>query len=319
MFETQYNDEMEAEVRRLEAEKTVQGGNAMKIGFVGLGIMGSAMAANLQKAGYRLTVWNRSADKCAVLEAGGAMRAASPRAVAECCDIVVSMMSNPAAVAAVRDGDNGIIAGLKSGAGFVDMSTVDVETAQTSARLAQERGALFLEAPVAGSRKPAEDATLTIMAAGDRSLYDRALPLFEKLAKKVLFLGDVGSAARMKLANNLVMGGMLTAFCEGMALAAKTGLDLGQFLEVLDAGAMSNPMFRMKGGMVAANGDFPVAFPLRHMQKDLRLALQLAETAGQPLFTTATVNELFKQALAAGLGESDFAAVSRVIRGERQV
>lgn len=315
MFETQYNEEMEAEVKRLEAEKAAQEARAMNIGFVGLGIMGSAMAANLQKAGYKLTVWNRAADKCSQLLANGAVVAVSPKAVAKTSDIVISMMADPAAVAAVRDGSDGIIAGLKPGSGYIDMSTVDEETAQQSGQLCTSKGALFLEAPVAGSRKPAEDATLTIMTAGDRTLYDKAYPLLEKMGKKILFLGEVGNAARMKLANNLIMGGMLTAFCEGMALAVKTGLDTGQLLDVLDSGAMSNPMFRMKGNLVAQNTDFPVAFPLKHMQKDLRLALQLAEESGQPLFATATVNELFKKALAEGLGDSDFSAVSRVIRG----
>lgn len=313
MFETQYNDEMEAEVKRLEAEKAAQEARSMSIGFVGLGIMGSAMAANLQKAGYRLTVWNRAADKCNQLSANGALVATSPKAVAESCDLVISMLADPAAVAAVRDGDDGIITGLKAGTGYIDMSTVDQETAQQSAQACLARGVLFLEAPVAGSRKPAEDATLTIMAAGDRILYDKAYPLFAAMGKKILFLGAAGNAARMKLANNLIMGGMLAAFCEGMALAGQTGLDTGQLLEVLDAGAIANPMFRMKGPLVAHNTEFPVAFPLKHMQKDLRLALQLAEAAGQPLFITATVNELFKKALAAGLGDSDFSAVSKVV------
>lgn len=312
MFETQYNEEMEAEARRTEA---AQATGRMRVGFVGLGIMGGAMATNLQKAGYALTVWNRDLSKTDQLVAGGAERAASPREVAEQSDIVISMMADPVAVAAVRDGEQGIIAGLRPGAGYLDMSTVDTETALASAQYAHQRSALFLEAPVAGSRKPAEDATLTIMAAGDRQLYDKALPLLEKMGKKILYLGEAGSAARMKLANNLVMGGMLTAFCEGMALAVKTGLDPAQFLDVLDSGAMSNPMFRMKGAAVVENAEFPVAFPLKHMQKDLRLALQLAEKAGQPLFATATVNELFKKALAAGLGDADFAAVNRVIRG----
>lgn len=286
----------------------------MKIGFVGLGIMGSAMAANLIKTGFKVTVWNRSPDKCAALLDLGAETAVSPRAVAECSDVVLAMMANPLAVRSVRDGAEGIIAGLKAGKGYVDMSTVDAETSTESSRLAHEKGALFLEAPVAGSRKPAEDATLTIMTAGDRELYDTTLPALEKMGKKILFHGDAGNAARMKLANNLVMGGMLTALCEGMALASGSGLDTSQFLEVLDSGAISNPMFRLKGPQIAANTEFPAAFPLKHMQKDLRLALQLAEGIGQPLFTTATINELFKKALAEGLGDSDFAAVTRVVR-----
>ncbi|MDD2542088.1 MAG: NAD(P)-dependent oxidoreductase, partial [Desulfuromonadaceae bacterium] len=272
----------------------------MRIGFVGLGIMGSAMAENLIKTGFHVTVWNRSAEKCTLLVEKGARVAGSPRAVAECSDVVIAMMANPRAVESVRDGAEGIIAGLKPGSGYLDMSTVDAETSIESARLAHDKGALFLEAPVAGSRKPAEDATLTIMAAGNRALYDMSLPALEKMGKKILFLGDVGNAARMKLANNLVMSGVLTALCEGIALAAGSGLDTAQFLEVLDSGAVANPMFRLKGPLIAANKEFPTAFPLKHMQKDLRLALRLAEEVGQPLFATATVNELYKKALADG-------------------
>jgi 3-hydroxyisobutyrate dehydrogenase-like beta-hydroxyacid dehydrogenase len=286
----------------------------MKIGFVGLGIMGSAMAANLVKAGFRVTVWNRSPGKCAQLADLGATVADSPRAAAECSDIVMAMMANPEAVKSVRDGSEGIVAGLSPGKGYVDMSTVDAETSQESARLAHRAGALYLEAPVAGSRKPAEEATLTIMAAGDRGLYDSSLPALDKMGRKILFLGETGNAARMKLANNLVMGGMLTALCEGIALASGSGLDTAQLLEILDSGAVANPMFRLKGPQIAANREFPAAFPLRHMQKDLRLALQLAEETGQPLLATAAVNELYKAALAAGLGDEDFAAVIRVIR-----
>ena len=286
----------------------------MEIGFIGLGIMGSAMAANLLKAGYEVRVWNRSPESCRHLVDLGAHSGASPKAVAEHSDLIIAMMANPAAVEAVRDGSDGIIAGLAPGKGFIDMSTVDAETSLESELLAHQAGALYLEAPVAGSRKPAEDAALTIMAAGDRQLYDTALPLFEKMGKKILYLGATGNAARMKLANNLVMAGMLTALCEGMALAVKSGLDTAQLLEVLDSGALSNPMFRLKGPQIAANREFPAAFPLKHMQKDLRLALRLAEDSGQPLFATAAVNELFKAAMAANLGDADFAAVSRVIR-----
>lgn len=286
----------------------------MRIGFAGLGIMGNAMAANLVRGGFKVTVWNRSAGKCAPLVEMGAAVADSPRALAKRCDMVIAMMADPNAVQAARDGADGIIAGLAPGKGYVDMSTVDAETSIASARLAHEKGALFLEAPVAGSRKPAEDATLTIMAAGDAGLYDLALPALEKMGRKIMFLGETGQAARMKLANNLVMCGALTALCEGLALASKSGLDAAQLLEVLDSGAVANPMFRLKGPQIAANREFPAAFPLRHMQKDLRLALRLAEDTGQPLFATATINELYKSALADGLGDADFAAISLVIK-----
>ncbi len=285
----------------------------MDLGFVGLGIMGSAMAMNLVKAGHKVTVWNRTKEKCGPLVEAGADLASTPRGVAEASDIVFAMMATPCAVKSVRDGEDGIIAGLDSARGYVDMSTIDADTSRDSYRLAHGKGALFLEAPVAGSRKPAEEGTLTIMAAGDRKLFDKSLPFLEKMGRKILFLGEAGNGSRLKLANNLVMGAMLAALCEGLSLTAKSGLDPLQLLEVLDSGAMANPMFRLKGGIIAKGGEFPAAFPLKHMQKDLRLALQLADTVGQPLFSTAAVNELFKAALLEGLGECDFAAVSRVI------
>ncbi len=288
----------------------------MKIGFVGLGIMGSAMASNLLKAGYKVTIWNRSPDKYSAFLDLGATVANTPRVVAESSDVLIAMMATPDAVQSVRDGDEGIIAGMSSGKGYVDMSTVDADTSLESYRLAHEKGALFLEAPVAGSRKPAEDATLTIMAAGDQELYETSLPVLEKMGRKILYLGETGKAARMKLANNLVMCGMLTSLSEGIALAAGSGLDTAQLLEVLDSGAVTNPMFRLKGPQIAANRDFPTAFPLKHMQKDLRLALKLAEEVGQPLFVTATINELYKKALTENLGDADFAAISLVIRNK---
>lgn len=288
----------------------------MNIGFVGLGIMGSAMAANLVKAGFCVTVWNRTAAKSEALAALGAQVAKTPRAVAEASEIVFSMMSTPEAAELVRDGADGIVAGLCEGKGFVDMSTVDADTSLISSCLVKAAGAMFLEAPVAGSRKPAEDGQLIIMAAGDRALYDKAMPAFEKLGKKMLYLGDVGNGARMKLANNLVMGGMMTALAEGVALAERSGLSPAQLLDVLDAGAMSNPMFRLKGPAIVAKNQYPAAFPLKHMQKDLRLALRMGEECGQTLYATATSNELFKEAVSKGYGDEDFAAVCRVVRVE---
>lgn len=285
----------------------------MKIGFVGLGIMGSSMAENLINAGFNVTAWNRSQDKCEALLNKGAQIAASPRAVAEQADIVFSMMANDLAVKSVRDGSEGIIAGLKPGQGYVDMSTVGVETSITSARYCLEKEALFLEAPVAGSKKPAQDGTLTILAAGDSGLYETALPAFEVIGRKILFLGETGNGARMKLANNLVMGCMMAGLCEGMALASLSGLDLNDFLDVLDSGALANPMFRLKGPLIAVGDTVPAAFPLKHMQKDLDLALQLFKQEEQHPATAAATNELFKSALAEQLGDFDFAAVSRVI------
>lgn len=282
------------------------------IGFIGLGIMGTPMAKNLIKAGFKLTVWNRTAEKCAPLTEMGAVQAASPRQVVEMSDITIAMLADPAAAEAVCRGEEGVVAGIKPGKGYVDMSTVAPETAQAVATAVRGAGGLFLEAPVSGSKKPAEDGTLVILTAGDRPLFDQAHPALEAMGKKIVYLGEVGQGARMKLVVNMVMGGMMTMLCEGLTLGARAGLETADILDVLDAGAMSNPMFRLKGPQIV-QGTFPPAFPLKHMQKDLRLALNLGNQLGQALHTTASANELFKTALGMGLGDSDFAAVSRAI------
>jgi glyoxylate/succinic semialdehyde reductase len=282
------------------------------IGFIGLGIMGTPMAANLLKAGFKLTVWNRTPDKCNALTEIGAVKAASPRQVVESSDITIAMLADPAAAEAVCSGDDGVVAGIKPGKGYVDMSTVAPETSQTLAAAVRNAGGLFLEAPVSGSKKPAEDGTLVILAAGDRELFDQAQPALAVMGKKILFLGEVGQGARMKLVANMVMGGMMTMLCEGLALGTKAGLEPADILDVLDSGAMANPMFKLKGPQIVQRS-FPTAFPLKHAQKDLRLALNLGNQLGQALHTTASANELYKTALGMGLGDSDFAAVSRAI------
>lgn len=283
-----------------------------KIGFIGLGIMGSAMATNLLKAGFQVTVWNRSPEKTKGLTALGAASAQSPRAVVEECSVTFAMLADPAAAEAVCFEKNGVLEGIGTGKGYVDMSTVDAVTAQKIAAAVAARGGHFLEAPVSGSKKPAEEGTLIILAAGDRSLYDAAFPAFEKMGKKVLYLGAVGNGTNMKLVVNMVMGGMMAIFCEGLALGKKAGLANADILEVIDAGAMANPMFRLKGGLIGQD-NFTVAFPLRHMQKDLRLAVDLGDRTGQPLFAAAAANEAFKRAREMGFGDEDFSAIAKAV------
>ncbi len=283
-----------------------------KYGFIGLGIMGSPMAANLIKAGFDVTVWNRTPGKCAPLVALGARQVESPRQVAESCDITFAMLADPAAAHAASFGPEGVLEGISDGRGYIDMSTVDDATSCAIAAAIVKAGGRFLEAPVFGTKKPAEDGTLIILTAGDQSLYDEAAAALDKLGKLRLYLGAVGQGARMKLVLNMIMGGMMTAFCEGMALGQKGGLDCSQILAVLDAGPLANPMFKGKGPMLMA-GNFPTSFPLKHMQKDLRLAVALGDKLGQPLHSAAMANETFKRACAAGHADEDFSAVYRVI------
>ncbi|SNB46771.1 NAD(P)-dependent oxidoreductase [Geobacter sp. DSM 9736] len=283
-----------------------------KFGFIGLGIMGQAMAANLLKAGFSVTVWNRSLEKAAPLAASGAVLAETPQAVVESCPITFAMLADPAAAETVCFGKYGVLDGMGEGRGYVDMSTVDPSTARRIAAAVKARGGRYLEAPVSGSKKPAEEGTLVILAAGDRSLFTEAEPAFRVMGKKALHLGEVGNGAAMKLVVNMIMGGMMGIFCEGLALGEKAGLAHRDILDVLGAGAVANPMFALKGELIG-KGEFSPAFPLKHMQKDLRLAIALGDSLDQPLHNAASANESFKKAKLAGLGDADFSAVYQTI------
>lgn len=284
----------------------------MKLGFLGLGIMGQPMALNLLRGGHELVVWNRTPAACEPLRQAGATVAATPAGTAQAADITFAMLSDPAAALAVATGPAGACQGLRPGSGYIDMSTVDAATSSQVAAAVTARGGRYLEAPVSGSRQPAEQGTLVILAAGDRALYDLAAPALDLMGKQRFFLGEVGGGARMKLVVNMVMGGMMTAFCEGLALARDAGLDPASLLEVLDAGALANPMFRGKGPRMV-NGAFDVAFPLKHMSKDLRLARELADALGTAAPVSAAADDTFARARAAGDGDLDFSAVLRIV------
>ena len=285
----------------------------MRVGFLGLGIMGSGMAANLARAGFDVTVWNRTPDKCAPIVGLGARQAATPREVVAQSDITFAMLSDPAAAEEVCLGPGGAIEAVTSGKGYVECSTIAPDTCIKIGAAIAAKGGRFLEAPVSGSRKPAEDGTLVFLAAGDKTLFDDAQPALSKMGRKSIYLGETGSGAKMKLVNNLVIGGMMAVFCEGIALSEGIGLKLDDFLDVLDSGIMANPLFKMKGPLVG-NGDFAPAFPLKHMQKDFRLIAGLAEAAVVPLHVTAAVNETFKRAKSEGYGNEDFSAIYKAIK-----
>jgi 3-hydroxyisobutyrate dehydrogenase-like beta-hydroxyacid dehydrogenase len=284
-----------------------------KLGFLGLGIMGSAMAYRLVRDGWDMTIWNRDEAKCQPLIEAGAKQGENPAAVAAACDLTIAMVSDPAASRAIAFGEHGVIEGLSQGKGYVEMSTIDEETSCAIARAVQAKDARYLEAPVSGSKKPAEDGTLVILAAGDRTLFDEVKPAFEVMGKLSIYLGATGQGSRMKLIVNMIMGSMMTAFCEGIALAHAAHLAPEDLFAVLDAGALSNPMFRLKGPQIEEES-FPPAFPLKHMQKDLRLALALGDQLAISTPAAAVANEAFKRARKMGLADQDFAAVWKAIR-----
>lgn len=278
------------------------------IGYLGMGIMGSAMAGRLLAAGYSVTVWNRSRDKCAELEGKGAKVGASPKEVLETCDITFACTSDPASAKTIVFGENGVLAGVSAGKRFVDMSTVDEETSKEIAEAVLAKGGRFLEAPVSGSKGPALQGQLVILSAGDEGLYKEALPCFEILGKRTFYLGEVGAGARMKLVINMIMGINMVALCEGLSVGTKAGLKGEDILEVIKEGALNSPLYNLKGPQMLA-GKFDPAFPLKHQQKDVRLAINLGDQCDQPLPLAAAANEVFKASKAAGSGDLDFSAV----------
>lgn len=278
--------------------------------------MGLAMTRNLLKAGYGVTIWNRDASKCEPLVAEGAQLAKSPRDVAASADVTFAMLSDPPAALAVALGDNGIAAGISAGKGYVDVSTVDAGTSQQIAAGIRAAGGQFLEAPVSGSKGPAEQGQLIFLTAGDKELFDRVKGPLDVMGKASFFLGEVGGGANMKLVVNMVMGSMMASFAEGITLAEKVGLSKQDFLDVVKLGAIAAPMYGLKGPAMIEQR-YPTAFPLKHQQKDMRLALALGDEASQQLPVAAAANELYKQARAQGLSDDDFSAVLEALANKQ--
>ncbi|KDP45174.1 hypothetical protein JCGZ_15039 [Jatropha curcas] len=285
----------------------------MEVGFLGLGIMGKAMATNLIKSGFKVTVWNRTLTKCNELVELGASIGESPAIVVKKCKITIAMLSDPAAALSVVFDKDGVLEEIGSGKGYIDMSTVDPETSTKISAAITAKGGSFLEAPVSGSKQPAEAGQLVILAAGDEALYNEAIPAFDVMGKKSFFLGEIGNGAKMKLVVNMIMGSMMNAFSEGLVLAERSGLNPYNLLDVLDLGGIANPMFRGKGPAMLKSNHAP-AFPLKHQQKDMRLAVALGDENAVSMPVAAAANEAFKKARSLGLGDLDFSAVYEVVK-----
>ncbi|XP_030836525.1 putative oxidoreductase GLYR1 isoform X1 [Strongylocentrotus purpuratus] len=279
-----------------------------KIGFIGLGLMGTGMAMNLIKAGHKVTVWNRTSEKCEEFVKAGATQAETVSDLVASCDITFSMVSDSEAVRAIVFGENGVLEGITEGKAFVDMSTVDIGTVTGVSEAVQARDGRFMEAPVCGSVQPAMEGSLIIIAAGDKELYDECESCFQAMGKKAFYLSDTGNAARMKLVINMIIGGVMCCFAEGMALADKSGLSQSVLLDILNLGSIANPLISGKGKAILAN-KYPPAFPLKYQQKDLKLALAMSEQVDQPLPVASAVNEQFKRAKNMGLGDKDTSAI----------
>jgi 3-hydroxyisobutyrate dehydrogenase-like beta-hydroxyacid dehydrogenase len=282
-----------------------------RVGFIGLGIMGSRMAANLRRAGFELVVWNRTAETARGWAAEhGAEVAATPAEVAARCDRLITMVVDGGQVEAVLLGDDQGFGAASAAQDVlcIDMSTIGPAAARRiGARLA-ERGMRFVDAPVTGSSPKAEDGTLTIMAGGDAAEFERARPLFEAMGELVLHVGRLGDGQIVKLINNAVAATNTAVVAEALLLGRRAGVDLDALVAVMKAGSGASAMLDLKERPMREH-DYTTLFKLEHMLKDLRLCLEEAEAVGQPMSFAEQTTELFTEADAGGYGEADFAAV----------
>ena len=284
---------------------------ADRVGFIGLGIMGSRMAANLARAGFELTVWNRTpATAQAWAAEHGASVAASPQALASNSDVVITMIVDGPQVEAVLLGEEG--AGHGAGLLCIDMSTIGPAAARgIGARLA-ERGVSFMDAPVTGSSPKAEDGTLTIMAGGEQRDFERARPLFDAMGELVVHVGPVGHGQLVKVINNAVAAANTAVVAEALLAGARAGADLDALVQVMRAGSGASAMLDLKHGPMRAR-DYTTLFKLEHMLKDLRLCLEEARAAGVRTEMIEATEAILADANQRALGDRDFAALLEIV------
>ena len=279
-----------------------------RVGFVGLGVMGGRVAARLLAAGHQVTGHNRTRARAERLLASGMRWADSPRAAAEASEVTFSMVTGTAALRAITDGPDGVLAGLGPGKVYVDMSTVSARASRELAGRVAERGAAMLDAPVSGSVVTLEEGRLALMVGGDRAVFERLLPLLRDIGPTVTHVGGAGQAALMKIATNLSLAVQMVAFSEGVLLAEKGGIPRETAVEVLTHSVIASPMVRYRGPFVLKMPQ-EAWFDVDMMQKDMLLALEAGRELDVPLPATAAANELLTTARAMGMRERDFATV----------
>jgi 3-hydroxyisobutyrate dehydrogenase-like beta-hydroxyacid dehydrogenase len=283
-----------------------------EVGYVGLGVMGTAIVRRLLAAEHNVTVWNRTPEKAEPLLAAGARWAHSPREVAEQSEVVFTMVTNTAAVRAVTEGPDGVIAGLASGKVYIDMSTASPANTRDLAARVAEAGAQMLDAPVSGTSITVDQGKASVMVGGDADTFERVKPILDAIGPKVFHLGPSGSAVTIKIGINLSLAVQMLAFSEGVLLAEKSGIPRERAVEVMLASVIASPMVAYRGPLVLGHPD-EVWFDCHMMQKDLNLALELGRELEVPLPTTAVTNELLTAANGMGIGDRDFAALFDVL------
>jgi len=284
-----------------------------RVGFLGLGTMGAAMAANIARAGFAVTAWNRSPGRAPELDDLGVDRALSPAEVARSADIVVVCVSDTPDVEAVLFDEGGLVGGARTGTLVIDCSTISPSaTREFGKRLAQQ-GVDLVDAPVSGGSEGAEKGTLTIFCGGEPAAIDRAQPVLAAMGKTITHVGPSGAGQAVKAVNQVILAGTYLGVAEGVVLAIKAGLDVGQVVEALGGGAAQSWVLANRSGRMRENA-YPLGFKVALHRKDLGIALEMAREMGAELPVTELAAELETELIAAGHADEDMSALARIIR-----
>lgn len=286
----------------------------MKVSFLGLGIMGSRMAANLLKNNVELTVWNRTYSAAKELEAQGAKVADTAAAAVADADLVFTMLSTPAVVEEVAFGNEGFVKNMKNNAIWADCSTVNPSFSKALSERPETANIRFTATPVAGSKNQAADAVLVFFCGGDKAVFEEIKPVIDHMSKAAMHLGDIDAGANLKMLVNSMLGQSMMVFAENVALGEKMGLDKDFLLNFLPKLPVIAPFVGSKADNLR-NDAYPVEFPLEWLLKDLHLAMQSAYEHDVPQVMASAAKEVYARAKAKGLAREDFSAVYRVVNG----
>lgn len=284
-----------------------------RVGFIGLGTMGAAMAANLARAGFGVTAWNRTPDRAPELDGLGVERAATPADVARSVETLVICVSDTPDVAAVLLGPDGVAAGARPGTLVIDCSTISPGATRGFAGELAKRDIALVDAPVSGGSEGAQKATLTIFVGGEATDVERARPILAALGKTITHVGPIGSGQAVKAVNQVILAGTYLGVAEGIVLAMKAGLDVEQVVGALGGGAAQSWVLANRAGRMIAN-DYPLGFKVALHRKDLGIALELAKELGADMPVSALAAGLETELIAAGHADDDMSALARAIR-----
>ena len=286
--------------------------NKLRVGFIGIGAMGTPMSQNILKAGFPLTVYDRQPTRTAEYGRSGIPVASSCAEVARKSDVVITMIGQVAEELEAVLGEGGVLEGAHPGLTLIDTSTVGIVATQKMAEAAREKGVAFLDATVSGSVGPAKEGKLSFMVGGDRLALDAVEPVLRAMSERIYHVGPNGAGSAMKAIVNLMIGMTVLTVAETLTLGRQAGLDPHQMLEILGVTAVSSPHLKNKGSMMIERR-FEPAFALKYMQKDFDLIMEAARVLKTPLFTSAIAHQVYTAANVAGYGELDYSGVVKFL------